>query len=57
MLAGALKLTEIAPLAPVLNAALVFVGLPGKVAKGVTLPEALEDVPVPMALVAVTVKV
>ena len=51
---GAVKLTVALPL---LTVALIPVGVPGVVAAGVTEDEALEVVPVPTALVAVTVKV
>jgi hypothetical protein len=51
---GAVKLTVALPL---LTVALIPVGVPGAVAAGVTEDEALEVVPVPTALVAVTVKV
>jgi hypothetical protein len=52
--AGAVKLTVALPL---LTVALMPVGVPGAVAAGVTEGEAFVAVPVPMALVAVTVKV
>jgi hypothetical protein len=42
---------------PLLTVALIPVGVPGAVAAGVTAGEALGAVPVPTALVAVTVKV
>ncbi len=53
---GAVKLTVALPL---LTVALIPVGVPGAVTvgAGVTEDEALEVVPVPTALVAVTVKV
>ena len=52
--AGAVKLTVAPPLLPVAETP---VGAPGAMAAGVTADEALEAAPVPMALVAVTVKV
>ena len=53
---GAVKLTDALPL---LTVALIAVGVPGvvTVGAGVTEDDALEVVPVPTALVAVTVKV
>ena len=54
MFVGAVKLTVSLPL---LTVALMPVGVPGAVAAGVTEGEAFVAVPVPMALVAVTVKV
>ena len=53
-LLGAVKLTAALPLLPL---AAMPVGPPGAVAAGVTADEALEAVPVPTRLVAVTVKV
>ena len=54
LLAGAVKLTVALPLLPVAE---ILVGTPGAIAAGVTADDALEAVPVPMELVAVTVKV
>jgi hypothetical protein len=51
---GAVKLTEALPLLPL---AAMPVGVPGAIAAGVTEDDALEAVPVPTELVAVTVKV
>ena len=54
LLAGAVKLTVALPLLPLAE---ILVGTPGAIAAGVTADDALEAVPVPMELVAVTVKV
>ena len=54
VLAGAVKLTTTPPLLPL---AAMPVGVPGAIAAGVTEDDALEAVPVPTELVAVTVKV
>ena len=54
LLAGAVKLTVALPLLPLAE---ILVGAPGAIAAGVTADDALEAVPVPMELVAVTVKV
>ena len=54
LLVGAVKLTVALALLPVAETP---VGAPGAMAAGVTADEALEAAPVPMALVAVTVKV
>jgi len=51
---GAVKLTVALPLLPVAE---ILVGTPGAIAAGVTADDALEAVPVPTELVAVTVKV
>jgi hypothetical protein len=51
---GAVKLTVALPLLPVAE---ILVGTPGAIGNGVTGADAVELVPVPMALVAVTVKV
>ena len=51
---GAVKLTLALPLLPL---ALIPVGTPGTVSAGITGADAVELVPVPTALVAVTVKV
>ena len=54
MLVGAVKLTVALPLVLVAE---ILVGTPGAIAAGVTADDALEAVPVPTELVAVTVKV
>ena len=54
LLAGAAKLTVALPLLPVAE---IPVGTPGAIGAGVTADDAVESVPVPTALVAVTVKV
>ena len=54
LLAGAVKLTVALPLLPVAE---IPVGAPGAIAAGVTADDALEAVPVPTELVAVTVMV
>ena len=54
LLAGGVKLTVALPL---LAVAEILVGTPGAIAAGVTADDALEAVPVPTELVAVTVKV
>ena len=54
LLAGSVKLTVALPLLPVAE---IPVGAPGAMAAGVTADDALEGVPVPTELVAVTVKV
>ena len=51
---GAVKLTVALPLLPVAE---ILVGVPGTVAAGVTADDAVEAVPVPTELIAVTVKV
>jgi hypothetical protein len=51
---GAVKLTVALPLLPVAE---ILVGTPGAVIAGVTADDALEAAPVPIALVATTVKV
>ena len=51
---GAVKLTVALPLLPLAE---ILVGVPGTVAAGVTEDDAVEAVPVPIALVATTVKV
>ena len=51
---GAVKLTVALPLLPVAE---IIVGTPGAIGNGVTAADGVELVPVPMALVAVTVKV
>ena len=51
---GAAKLTDALPLLPLAE---MLVGTPGAVVAGVTADDALEVVPVPIELVAVTVKV
>ena len=51
---GAVKLTVALPLLPLAE---ILVGTPGAVIAGVTADDALEAVPVPTILVAVTVKV
>ena len=54
LLAGGVKLTVALPL---LAVAEILVGTPGAVIAGVTEDDALEAAPVPIALVATTVKV
>ena len=51
---GAVKLTVALPLLPLAE---ILVGAPGAIAAGVTADDAVEAVPVPTELVAVTVKV
>jgi hypothetical protein len=51
---GAVKLTVALPLLPVAE---ILVGTPGAIAPGITGADAVELVPVPSELVAVTVKV
>ena len=51
---GAVKLTVALPLLPVAE---ILVGTPGAIGAGVTADDALEAAPVPIALVATTVKV
>ena len=54
VLVGAVKLTVALPLLPLAE---IPVGAPGAIGAGVTEDDAVEAVPVPIALVAVTVKV